>query len=682
MKMNGRIFRLMSVLYFIMACNPRPSKIQRQESLLGLRTVGVTDAGLAAVLKKLRSNPTILDTLPGDVRQDLQRASHRLFDDVKTVIDLPLQSGGEFKWSVLMPDQAMRLFFARCPGYKDLFRRILQNRPSRIDAPWNAIVYWDEVTPGNVLRPDNRRKFSAFYMNFREFGLHIRSEYTWIPIAVIRHTTANTIKGGMPCVMKHLLYEMLLRDSGLPAAGMAVHLVQNSPTLFFARLGNVLGDEASLKMTWGVKGSSGLKPCMLCKNCVMKRLMPHATSDYLIDVSCSHQADFDLATDEDIWETVDMLIAQAPVISKAAMDDLEKATGTHANDDGILRCIALRPHVSPTSSTYDSMHCFFSHGVAANDMHNYLQALATIGLKYQHLREFCQADWRGPRNSRGATLAVAMFTDGREASSKENFKGAASELLAAYPLVQQLVTTAVLPTGKLAKETASFLAMCECVNLLQQIKAMHPVPPSQLVLLRQLQTKHLELFVIAYGVGDCKPKHHYSLHIPDQIERDGLLIDAFALERKHRCMKRHATDTDNTKTFEASVLTKAMIEQLHEMPADFVGGLVGPTAKSVELAASLHLRECTVADELRIGTEKFCANDVLFIEQSAFIVLACLHADTAFQVIVQRWQFVRSLGCGKLWAKTDERFCLRLPAGNVRHASYWTFGDEGMLSLD
>ena len=43
----------------------------------------------------------------------------------------------------------------------------------------------------------------------------------------------------------------------------------------------------------------------------------------------------------------------------------------------------------------------------------------------------------------------------------------------------------------------------------------------------------------SYGVDSYLPKHHYSVHLPSQLERFGLVPSCFVHERRHKILKRH-----------------------------------------------------------------------------------------------------------------------------------------------
>ena len=41
----------------------------------------------------------------------------------------------------------------------------------------------------------------------------------------------------------------------------------------------------------------------------------------------------------------------------------------------------------------------------------------------------------------------------------------------------------------------------------------------------------------AYGEGWMKPKHHWQMDVPRHTQRDGLVLDAFVIERTHLAVK-------------------------------------------------------------------------------------------------------------------------------------------------
>ena len=51
--------------------------------------------------------------------------------------------------------------------------------------------------------------------------------------------------------------------------GVVIHAFEG-PTLLFAKNGRLVADAKAVAMTWSLKGNSGLVPCHMCANVLMK----------------------------------------------------------------------------------------------------------------------------------------------------------------------------------------------------------------------------------------------------------------------------------------------------------------------------------------------------------------------------------------------------------------------------
>lgn len=649
-------------------------KRQRLDAVNALRTVGMSDSALARLLGKIKASPGILEDI-GPGNHLFWEATLLQLKQIEVTIDLQLQGGGVFKWSVAPPLAMLHVFFAECPALLQLFEVALKRRPSTMEAPWRAVLYHDEVTPGNVIKPDNRRKLTIIYMNFIEPNQWLRSEFTWLPVACLRHTTVNQVRGGMSAVMRAFCSFLFEHECGFAEAGDVLRLLR--PVMFWVKLEALLADEAALKSTWNAKGASGLKPCLLCLNVTCKGL--HGSdNDFLQDISCPDINLCQFATDEEIWSMMDKLLQHQG--SKAQLDLLEKACGLSANLLGLLASLSLRRHIRPAvCSTYDSMHCYYSHGVACVELHLLLQALAThLKIGFAHLAAFCASDWRFGKGKRMKSINH-VFSPARE--SKDSLKMMASEVITVYPLVRHFVEVAIAQTGKIREQIESFRAMCECLDALQDIKMAQQVSESQCSRLQQAQQKHLTLFVACYGLQECKPKHHYALHIPGQVRRQGMLLDCFVLERKHISVKRHATAVETSIGFERSVLARVFAEQIAEMPLSFLNRLIGKTVESSDLASACGSVKAFLADSMSCSCAIFHKDDVLFNDNVAMVILACLQADAKFLLLVRPYSFARFHGAGRLW-KAAAEVAVFAPESGFRQPSAHTFQkDELLLTL-
>ena len=205
-------------------------------------------------------------------------------------------------------------------------------------SPWRLVVYHDEVACGNVLKADNQRKATAFYFSFLEFEMSLRDEDSWLCLAVVPKKLMDTCEGGISSVFKEIVRLLVHGDSSF-SSGVIVHFDAMQPTLLVARLVSFIADEAALKASMCAKGSAGCKPCLQCKNIMAKGTLAQSDhTHYLKNISCADPADFDLASDTDIWELADNL--SSFVGTKKALCELERASGLNSVESGILRCHA------------------------------------------------------------------------------------------------------------------------------------------------------------------------------------------------------------------------------------------------------------------------------------------------------------------------------------------------------
>ena len=123
-----------------------------------------------------------------------------------------------------------------------------------------------------------------------------------------------------------------------------------------------------------------------------------------------------------------------------------------------------------------------------------------------------------------------------------------------------------MPRGLIPAETASFLAVCRVLDLMDTIKKSG-VGDRILRELKQEVARNLRLHVAAYGCDWVKPKHHYMIHMPRQVEEDGVWLDCFVHERKHQVIKEAASHIKNTTSYEKNVL----VPRRRQLPTSHAG---------------------------------------------------------------------------------------------------------------
>ena len=596
---------------------------------------------------------------------------------VACTLTLPLEVGGEFQWHICRPDLLVRYFVQECPNFAEVMQETVQR--VGIGVPLNLVFYCDEITPGNILRPENKRRFDAFYFSFRELGptLLCRAEM-WMPLAVLRSGVLRTIKGGISNCVRLLLRTFFVDG---PFATTGVVLPTPDPVLLFCKFGNLLADEAAIKAVLQTKGAGGIKFCVKCKNVVMQGADLVQGQSYLVETGCSDFRRFDLATDEDVWAAYDNLARLHGTCTKSYFEKVEMASGMNFDPASLLGDMQLRKHFLPASTTtFDWLHVYIASGIVNVEIASFFKrARLELGLTFEHLVKFAVASWSWPRSfSRQGRVVADVFCPARERACKETLKAGASEILGSYPFIRLFVLTIIAPTHKMDKEVKSLLSLFRCLDILVAAKHMAPKSAELLSAIEQ----HSRDYQATDG-SDVKPKHHMAMHVPGQLDRDGgVLLDTFTLERKHQQAKHHANMHANTTGFEKCVISRVLIHQARDLRGLTFGNcLIGKTSSYAPLAICLGADECLVADSLQGQGGRFAVGDVVFANEHAIMVKACAQADDVLCFVGCRLRFQerRFEACAK-WRLLPEIVLFRLVDGcSLRLASCWNFEGPDLL---
>lgn len=301
----------------------------------------------------------------------------------------------------------------------------------------------------------------------------------------------------------------------------------------------------------------------------------------------------------------------------ARVAELEKVMGLTPNPDGLLVTSPLSPHVQPIAvCTYDWVHNVLQDGILSAELHAMMQARVVCR---EGLREFMQQEWFFPaaHASKGRAL-WRVFDDRRIAAESPNrIKASCSELLGIYGLVRNFVEHMVPETPENSTARRSFFGVCEVLDILLSAKfRTAPVADAW----RQLEVaiaRFIDLHRTAHGDRFVKPKHHWMLDVPRQIARDGVVLDAFVIERTHLAVKRVADMVQNTSTFEASVMASLTSEVWHSSREPGQHGLVGRVAALPGVAAAF------VADRMSVYHVEISIGDVVFRGAVGGKVRAC-----------------------------------------------------------
>lgn len=440
-------------------------------------------------------------------------------------------------------------------SFAELCRSSLRGNVGRL------VLYIDEIRPGNVLRPDKGRSTQCIYWTLTCFPEWFRTrELGWFTAMCLRSSVLEQVPGHTSGLLRTLL-GVWYATSGDNLADPGVAAPCGPEFFAFrAEFAGFLGDEKALKEIWHVKGASGTKPCLMCKNVMQQRGDP-VPDAYVRTLSCGRLEELDLHSDSSIFECADMLAAQAQAGTQSAKDRkvLQQALGMNFEPHGLLYSGALRTILRPATGTYwDWMHCLMSGGVVPVEVYALLCSMRGEGLSLTELDSFA-SEFVVPKGRN--KLARNYFQQRvRDSADDGVLKSFASELFFVVEVLWQFCVLVLTPAGKLPRHVRAF----ELLRRIVRLCSMGDAVLTRLAELRAVICEHHELFVELYPTR-VRPKLHYLLHLPDVFRSLQANLSCFVTERKHRAVKEIAASV--FRHYEQSVtstLVNASISQLLE----------------------------------------------------------------------------------------------------------------------
>lgn len=407
---------------------------------------------------------------------------------------------------------------------------------SRIGSMGRVCLYVDEVMPGNGLRPDHGRGFYSFLWLFLEYPDWLRSSsFGWHDLLVVKTSVVKEIPGGISAFVTEVLRMFWGADDesyNLQRLGVRVAGPQ-APYVLRASFGVFLVDERAEKAITSVKGSSGGKPCMSCRN-VVGRIDAAAVTAPFRHFSVPGLAGCELQTTATFNADLDYLRAQHGVVhvpGQPSFKEMTQALGI-AFDAHSLPYSDMRGCARIPETRYcDWMHNLCaSGGVVQYQVNQFCLALETAGLSIEHLDEFQQA-CRAPHTNQ--KLRSTFFQDRVRRSPAGHIKAFASEILTVVVILELFCDLVLRPTGVMAEHVSLVRTMS---MVLQILRMGDGAVRHARVLADLLLAYHTEF--LALMPECCKPKLHYVHHTPGQIERHRVNLSCFGPERKHQMNKQ------------------------------------------------------------------------------------------------------------------------------------------------
>lgn len=272
----------------------------------------------------------------------------------------------------------------QCSNYAELIAREIAKRPGHI---FELILYTDEAQGGNLLQPDSSKKASLWYFALKEVGW-TWTDIVWHPLSLVQHKDLSKACGGFSGITKAIFDEIGKQELHI---GFPLKLPGGS-TLLKCDAKYVISDLDSIRGALSLKGSSAIRPCVFCRNCVKKHCGVNEFSDEFQDITSSNVDGFKDQTDQDIFEAWDYLLQQKRILSKATFQKKEIAFGFNIDENSLLACRRLREIVPPSHWVIDIMHCYWSNGVCSWESNELFHLWQQTGIG--NLQQFMSLDWK------------------------------------------------------------------------------------------------------------------------------------------------------------------------------------------------------------------------------------------------------------------------------------------------
>ena len=530
------------------------SKEKRRRRVLKLAgAMDISDSALAYVLGSESDDPL--------TRRQIERQLDSEWKQIGTDTKLELKCGGEHTWSHCRLDWLLAYFCNNCPR----FQSVLAIAIATFGVALSLVFYSDEVTAGNPLRPDNGRKYHAFYISFLEFGpAALSDDSLWLPVATLRSKVCSNVIGGLASVMRIMMSSWFVDPL---QAHCGIMLCLPVPVLCMIRMGRVAADADALRGLLSLKGTSGIRPCPCCRNVLKKgNRAARAAASYFVDITSTAFDKFDLCEDGDFYVGQHLLSHFNMVGTRKAFKQAEKALGQVHNALSVFSDAVGGGIVRELMLTLDWMHIFFVGGLYNLLGGTLLKACKKcLKIDFSHILTFMSV-WEMPRSTGGVSKAAGMFTQGRKRAMDRatGLKGSATELITTMPLLRRFLELFVVNKGtpRLNSIVAVFLCLCTLIDTIMDCKRQrYPTKQDGADAMRAATETFMTMYVLILGTSGITPKWHLLWHLWVQFLRDGFVLDCFATERKHKSTKGFANTIKKLHQFDKGVTLRAVLDQ-------------------------------------------------------------------------------------------------------------------------
>lgn len=329
------------------------------------------------------------------------------------------------------------------------------------------------------------------------------------------------MKGKFSAISKQIILNLLDQhlEVGVPVALPSGHNLLRCEIRF------MISDLDSIRAAMSLKGSSAIHCCVFCRNAIKKNVGIEEYNDYFQDIASHKFEAFDEQSDGDVFDAIDALARQQPLLSKAAVKQKEIASGFNFNPDGLLSSRLARKALPPSAFLLDPMHIYWSNGICSWEINAIYDMWKQTGAG--NLDAFLQLEWKTSATtncSKSWRCSLGHISN----FAGDACKGSASNLQCFLPLFHYFLE-GCLTEGELEPQKESLRALRRVIIELRTLPHQEVIATERL---HNLQRLHQQKVFEAYGMPHMKPKHHARYHLALQMERTQYYVDCFPMEKK------------------------------------------------------------------------------------------------------------------------------------------------------
>lgn len=265
-----------------------------------------------------------------------------------------------------------------------------------------------------------------------------------------------------------------------------------------------------------------------------------------------------------------------------------------------------------------------------------------------------------------------------------SFGAGPTELLFGIPFVLAYVDLNLSPDLRqtFKKELQSFRAMCDIVGALKRAKVAEADADASAAALLDALQRHAHLYRAAYHDEPTAflSKWHMQWHLPGQIRRDGRLLDTMPAERKHGVIRLAADQIKHTRSFEQSVLKRALSITLHDLGELQLGDGLRGAMRQPRLGEMCGLSdEAVFAKRAKLGNTCFHSGDFIALGDDMWCVDAFASAPEELGPLLIARPCIRQAGLSTTVSrcKVDPQPAVFSLSAAPRLAELWRWQDEG-----